>query len=394
MKIEIDERFLEEDIKVLGLSVRTYNALTRRGYGDCTIGYVKKLLEEDELWRIKGLGELGQQEVKIALQNFVESNISNEDAENNTLKQPLKSVFDIGDKELINLHNNGIWIVEDLLHLSENQLAEIIEYPTNLEKLISQIKRYKLSTKTENKPKQFEGNNRVKTTQPKQYISGTRFDVLMGTFIEKLDMSVRSFNCLKRVGVDTVEDLVKKSEEDLIKVRALNIKSRQEIIKKIHSLGLELRPEDVDKEDWIKELKSRLRGIKLVNNENDLDINEIPEKYRKTYAIGAGVVAEQELKQNSRVVTSKRIPTKSNVVADKPALPKVKISKQAINEMSDKQLLKVIAEDISVIESLDEGFITKYRKELMKIILTNSTLDVDKRLELIELINNTQINAL
>ncbi len=59
--------------------------------------------------------------------------------------------------------------------------------------------------------------------------------------IEELDMYVRSFNCLKRAGIDTVEDLINKTEEDMIKVRNLGKKSLEEVIQKLHSLGLDLK---------------------------------------------------------------------------------------------------------------------------------------------------------
>ena len=62
--------------------------------------------------------------------------------------------------------------------------------------------------------------------------------------IEDLDMSVRSFNCLKRAGIDTVEDLTKKTEAEMIKVRNLGKKSLEEVILKLHSLGLDLKREE------------------------------------------------------------------------------------------------------------------------------------------------------
>ncbi len=62
--------------------------------------------------------------------------------------------------------------------------------------------------------------------------------------IEDLDMSVRSFNCLKRAGIDTVEDLTNRTEEDMIKVRNLGKKSLEEVIQKLHSLGLDLKKEE------------------------------------------------------------------------------------------------------------------------------------------------------
>lgn len=62
--------------------------------------------------------------------------------------------------------------------------------------------------------------------------------------IEELDLSVRSFNCLKRAGINTVEDLINKSEEDMMKVRNLGRKSLEEVIWKLASLGFGLRKED------------------------------------------------------------------------------------------------------------------------------------------------------
>jgi len=62
--------------------------------------------------------------------------------------------------------------------------------------------------------------------------------------IDELDLSVRSSNCLKRANINTVEELINKSEEDMMKVRNLGRKSLDEVVAKLHSLGLDLRGED------------------------------------------------------------------------------------------------------------------------------------------------------
>ena len=62
--------------------------------------------------------------------------------------------------------------------------------------------------------------------------------------IEDLDLSVRSYNCLKRASVNTVGDLADKTEEEMMKVRNLGRKSLEEVIQKLESLGLSLRKED------------------------------------------------------------------------------------------------------------------------------------------------------
>ncbi len=59
--------------------------------------------------------------------------------------------------------------------------------------------------------------------------------------IEELDLSVRSYNCLKRAGVNTVEDLVCKSEDEMMKVRNLGKKSLEEVLQKLESMGLNLK---------------------------------------------------------------------------------------------------------------------------------------------------------
>ena len=72
----------------------------------------------------------------------------------------------------------------------------------------------------------------------------TKKEKVLEMTIEELDMSVRSFNCLKRAGIDTVEDLTNRTEEDMIKVRNLGKKSLEEVIQKLHSLGLDLKREE------------------------------------------------------------------------------------------------------------------------------------------------------
>ena len=62
--------------------------------------------------------------------------------------------------------------------------------------------------------------------------------------IEELDLSVRSYNCLKRAGINSVQELADKSEVDMMKVRNLGRKSLEEVKYKLEDLGLGLRKED------------------------------------------------------------------------------------------------------------------------------------------------------
>lgn len=69
-------------------------------------------------------------------------------------------------------------------------------------------------------------------------------DKVLEMTIEELDLSVRSFNCLKRASIDTVEELIHKTEEDMMKVRNLGKKSLEEVQQKLASLGLSLKKND------------------------------------------------------------------------------------------------------------------------------------------------------
>jgi DNA-directed RNA polymerase subunit alpha len=72
----------------------------------------------------------------------------------------------------------------------------------------------------------------------------TKKEKVLEMTIEELDLSVRSYNCLKRAGINTVEDLTNKTEDDMMKVRNLGRKSLEEVLQKLKALGLSLTPSE------------------------------------------------------------------------------------------------------------------------------------------------------
>lgn len=72
----------------------------------------------------------------------------------------------------------------------------------------------------------------------------TKKEKVLEMTIEELDLSVRSYNCLKRAGINTVEDLISRTEEDMMKVRNLGRKSLEEVLSKLSTLGLSLAPSE------------------------------------------------------------------------------------------------------------------------------------------------------
>ena len=72
----------------------------------------------------------------------------------------------------------------------------------------------------------------------------TKKEKILDMTIEELDLSVRSYNCLKRAGINTVEELINRTPEDMMKVRNLGKKSLDEVVAKLRSLGFDLRKDE------------------------------------------------------------------------------------------------------------------------------------------------------
>ena len=67
---------------------------------------------------------------------------------------------------------------------------------------------------------------------------------ILETSIDDLDLSVRAYNCLKRAGIQTLKNLVDKSENEMMKIRNLGKKSLKEVMDKVKDMGLSFRSED------------------------------------------------------------------------------------------------------------------------------------------------------
>ena len=107
--------------------------------------------------------------------------------------------------------------------------------------LIDQLKIFKTVDGSADNPEDYEVEEYVPTSATTQAQEDENSKVLEMT-IEDLDLSVRSFNCLKRAGINIVGDLVVKTEDEMMKVRNLGRKSLDEVRNKLKDLGLEFKP--------------------------------------------------------------------------------------------------------------------------------------------------------
>ena len=120
------------------------------------------------------------------------------------------------DKLTLEILTNGTIIPEDALGLSARILTEHLDLFTNLTEI-------------------------AKSTEVMKEADTESDDRILERTIEELDLSVRSYNCLKRAGINTVHDLTEKSEAEMMKVRNLGRKSLEEVKLKLIDLGLGLK---------------------------------------------------------------------------------------------------------------------------------------------------------
>ena len=123
------------------------------------------------------------------------------------------------DKLTLDVWTNGVINAQEAVSLAAKVLTEHLNLFVNL------------SDKGTNTEVMIEKNDQGK-------------EKVLEMTIEELDLSVRSFNCLKRAGINTVEDLINKSEDDMLKVRNLGRKSLEEVVEKLNSLGFQLQTDE------------------------------------------------------------------------------------------------------------------------------------------------------
>jgi len=123
------------------------------------------------------------------------------------------------DKLTVEIWTNGSVAADEAISIASKILTEYLTLFVNLTEHVSNVE--------------------IIINQPDD-----KKEKVLDTTIEELDLSVRSYNCLKRAGINTVEELIKRNEEEMMKVRNLGRKSLEEVQQKLAALGLGLRQDD------------------------------------------------------------------------------------------------------------------------------------------------------
>lgn len=425
--IEINEKCYNVRIEELGLTQEVFNFLFEKG-----IFNLRELAEKMDVisWGFFGAGM--RREICDALLLF------NKRYSNNKLEdvfyRPIKHIFKISDYTLSGLHLYGVWSIADLVSTTQDKLKIFVRDDDDYENLIEQMYDKELPPAPNHisgekwlaglkELKEIENNKNTKLERKElnmenknenlEQIAEEKFYRILSTPIEKLNLTVRAYNVLHKYNIECVGGVVILSEREVSDLRTAGKMAIEDIKTKLGALNLELRPRDVEVNDWIKNMREEFvaREIQEMRNkskttdkpvktkQSDLDINEIPEKYRETYAVGAMEIAKREMaKQGVREgIISRRIAEideklnnlpHSNVLADKKfklACPKML---KNMDEMDDREVLEAVKGNVLLINDLQDSFVKKYAKVLIKIVLENSTADVEQRIELLDLLYN------
>lgn len=228
-----------------------------------------------------------------------------------------------------------------------------------------------------------------------------KFRLLLSTPVNLLNFGFRTYNCIMRTGATCLEDIVARKESEWAKARGIGELVLAEIKEKVKEKGLDLCPEDMDSKKWIEHLAIKYatkydEKIKKQRKATEkYDINEIPEKYRETYALGAMLKAQQDsrklTKGDSLVVRAINSQPTNNVVADKKKVSHFNCDK-SIKYVDQERMFEIIKNDIaslqSIFDDLTEEFILNYNKELSDILWEDKTLPVEIRFAMLNKIHD------
>lgn len=367
----------------------------------CEVNYKSEWLDKCR----KKILEVGINNVMEKLQINDLKHVDNDRAFNELINRPIEEL-DLPIRAYNCLNYESIETIEDLVKLSQDELLDIKSLGAKgFKAIIVKLHSLGLDIRPNNinpdewiyklaKINKVNNQYKTKTSEVKEEgdINESTIGKLLNTTIEDMGLSTRSYNGLKRVSINTLRDLIKLTRQDLLDIKNLGEKSFNEIIKKVSELGLDMRPDNMSANEWLAEVNGKKTNSKTQHFKPDLDINEIPEKYRKIYAIGAMVEAEKDLKDltsSNRLILRAIIDNARNVKAD-PLIRKVKLGEKEINQINDEDLLKLVVKDPLMINNLDGEFITKYKNQLIRIIAENNTLSVEEKFNLVDNINYIQ----
>ena len=318
-----DEVVAGMKIEELDLSVRSFNCLIRAG-----VKTVQDLMEktEEDLMKVRSLGQKGYDEVIEKMQSLGIEMLDGH------LKFASTESSRDDKKQTNNMDENLI------IHIEEEINSSDVFNEDEKEML-----RKKLSEKyQEIKAKRMHINEEYLRSK----IIGAIHTTLDDT-IEELDLSVRSFNLLKRAGINTVQDLVEKTEEELIKTIKLGEKTYDEVIEKMQSIGIEMvdgqfvkknlhntiSDTDVEKM-W--ELEERINTNEYISEEKKKELRKLlHETFNVTGADNQDVQSNPEdiessepLKENSKEELVKHILEQQRTIAKQH---------EEINELSSQK---------------------------------------------------------
>ncbi len=221
------------------------------------------------------------------------------------------------------------------------------------------------------------------------------FNNLLLKKVEDVGFSVRTNNCVKRSGLNNVKDLICMKQSEYSRIMGMGPKILDEIIKKITSMGLDICPESCSPSVWVSTLRKKfVSNIKVDDLKNQPSIivsplETMPKEYRKSYVVGVGARAYEQIQKNRLVPSMLNCQKKSY-----PAkLPRKSTKAFEIENLTDKQILSLVAENLELIKDLEEMFVQAYKFDLICLVRACRNVDKKQAENYIKIINNASKTA-
>lgn len=227
------------------------------------------------------------------------------------------------------------------------------------------------------------------------------FEQLMNLKVEDMDLSVRAYNCLRYGGISTMEEIISYTPQRLKRVRNVGVRAYEEIVNMLHSHGLDLCPEGVLVPTWRKTMKEKYLNQNKATQKTyeepaktagELDINELPEKYREIYALGAGVKAKKEMdNQGTMNVLRSRVLQKTNKISYNSNKVQY-INVEPTRAKGLQSVLQGIKQDVALIYDMDSQFVLENKDMLIQFVLESDNVSINERVKIVKYLMSVTID--
>ena len=190
-----------------------------------------------------------------------------------------------------------------------------------------------------------------------------------------------------------MEEIISYTPQRLMRVRNVGVRAYEEIVNMLHSYGLDLCPEEVLGPEWRNTMREKYLNQnkatqktyeESVKTAGEMDIHELPEKYREVYALGAGVKAQKEMdSQGTMNILRSRVLQKTNKISYNSNKVQYK-NVEPTRAEGLQSVLKGIKQNVTLIYDLEPQFVLENKDTLIQFVLESKNTSINDRVEIVK----------